>query len=292
MAGKIPMFPLPVGFLEKMPAPLLSIGNKLSKAFPSLNGDLYIAELPFTTTQYLSAAFFSFVFYFSAIFAAVAGLTAFVAEANFFLAAIISLLFSVFIFAQIMAYPKILISKKTRAIDSDLLPALYHLMIEVKSGVPLFNALVGLSQGYGSVSAEFKKIISRINGGVSETEALDTASERNPSIFFRRGIMQIVNSMKAGGGIASALESIVDNLKKEQMINVKKYSQELNPIIMMYMLIAVIMPTLGLTFLIVLSSFSGAQIPDIALPAAIFGLAFFQFLFVGVVKSKRPAIGV
>ena len=289
---KIPMFPLPASFMEKMPSPLLSLGSKLSKAFPAIKADLYIAEIPYAPTQYIAAAILSFIFYFAIFFSAISGLTAIVAEANFFLASIISIVFSIFVFAQIMAYPKILISKKTRQMDSDLLPALYHMMIEVKSGVPLFNVLVGLSEGYGAVSIEFKKIVSRINGGVSETEALDEASEKNPSVFFRRGIMQIVNSMKAGGGISLAIESIVDSLRKEQMINVKKYSQELNPVIMMFMLIAVIMPTLGLTFMIVLTSFSGTQIPDIALPSIIFGLAFFQFLFLGIIKSKRPAMGV
>ncbi len=293
MSGKkIPMFPLPENFMEKIPGIFLSLGSKLSKAFPALKADLYISEMQFSPTQYVAAAGFSFLFYFVLIFGAVSGITALIAEANFLLAGVVSIIFSAFIFGQIMVYPKIIIAKKTRHMDSDLLPALYHMMIEVKSGVPLFNVLVGLSEGYGAVSVEFKKIVSKINGGVSETEALDEASEKNPSVFFRRGIMQIVNSMKAGGGISLALESIVENLRKEQMINVKRYSQELNPIIMMYMLIAVIMPTLGLTFMIVLTSFSGTQIPDIALPAAIFGLAFFQFLFLGIVKSKRPAMGV
>jgi len=289
---KIPMFPLPSSFLEKMPPIFLSIGSQLSKAFPALKADLYISEMQFSPMQYVAAAVFSFLFYFVLIFSAISVMTTLIAEANFLLAGAVSIIFSAFIFGQIMVYPKIIISKKTRRMDSDLLPALYHMMIEVKSGVPLFNVLVGLSEGYGAVSIEFKKIMSRINGGVSETEALDEASEKNPSVFFRRGIMQIVNSMKAGGGISLALESIVENLRKEQMINVKRYSQELNPIIMMYMLIAVIMPTLGLTFMIVLTSFSGTQIPDIAFPAALFGLAFFQFLFLGIVKSKRPAMGV
>ena len=84
----------------------------------------------------------------------------------------------------------------------------------------------------------------------------------------------------------------MDTLTKEQIISVKKYSQELNPLTMIYMLVAVILPTMGMTFLIVLTSFSGASIDKIIFIAILFGLGIFQFVFMGIVKSKRPATGV
>ncbi len=290
--SRIPFVPLPQQAAEKISHIFSGFGSRLSKAFPSMKLDLYIAEIPFHTEEYLSLAIFSGLLYFFLIFGFVFLISAVAATADIFLSLGISILFSFFVFSQILIYPKFLVSRKTRDIESNLLPALYHMMIEVKSGVPLFNALVGVSEGYGKVSEEFKKIVSRINAGVSETEALDSASEKNPSLYFRRAIMQIVNSIKAGGTISNALEAIVDNLTKEQVISVKKYSQELNPLTMMYMLVAVILPTLGLTFLIVLSSFSGGGVPKIIFPTILFALAAFQFFFMGIVKTKRPATGV
>ena len=70
------------------------------------------------------------------------------AKADLMLALPISILVSIFVFGQILIYPKFIVSKKTREIEESLLPALYHMMIEVKSGVPLFNVLVGISEGY------------------------------------------------------------------------------------------------------------------------------------------------
>ena len=292
MKAQIPFIPFSFSNAEKMSHYFLNAGSKLSRAFPSLKLELYMADIPLTAVEYLSLAILSGGFYFFLIFGLIFFLGAALATADLLLAFSVSILFSVFVFGQILIYPKFIVSKKTREIESSLLPALYHMMIEVKSGVPLFNVLIGVSEGYGVVSAEFRKIVSRINAGISETEALDAASEKNPSLHFRRAILQITNSMKAGGSISSAIESIVDNLTKDQLINVKKYSQELNPFTMMYMLIAVILPTLGLTFLIVLSSFSGASISKIIFPIILFGLAAFQFFFMGFIKTKRPSTGV
>ena len=292
MPEKIPLIPMPPALAEKFSSPLLFLGSRFSKAFPSLKADLSIAELSYGTAEYVTLAIFSTIFYFFVISLLLLALTAVIASPDFLISGIVAGIFSLSVFGQIMIYPKILISKKNREINSNLLPALYHMMIEVRSGVPLFNALVSLSEGYGKVSEEFKNVVKRINAGVPETDALDSASERNPSLYFRRAIMQIVNSAKSGGNISSALDSIVDTLTKEQIISVKKYSQELNPLTMIYMLVAVILPTMGMTFLIVLTSFSGASIDKIIFIAILFGLGIFQFVFMGIVKSKRPATGV
>ena len=56
----------------------------------------------------------------------------------------------------------------------------------------------------------------------------------------------------------------------------------------MYMLVAVIMPTLGITFLIILTSFSGLQIPLVIFPVIIVVLAIFQYFYMGMIKTKRP----
>jgi len=58
----------------------------------------------------------------------------------------------------------------------------------------------------------------------------------------------------------------------------------------MYMLVAVIMPTLGITFIIILSSFSGLKIPDFLFPMILLVLTIFQYFYMGIIKTKRPAL--
>jgi len=171
-----------------------------------------------------------------------------------------------------------------------LLDSLEHILIEIKSGVPLFNAMIGVTEGYGEVSDEFRIVVKEINAGIPEIKALEKASLRNPSLYFRRSLWQITNAMKAGSDVASALEAIVNNLTQEQIIAIRRYGQELSPFTLMYMLIAVIMPTLGITFLIILSSFAGLKIPDFLFPLILLVLTIFQYFYMGIIKTKRPAL--
>ena len=175
-----------------------------------------------------------------------------------------------------------------RILEADLLNSLQHMLVEIKSGVPLFNSMVSISDDYGEVSEEFRKVVKEINAGKSEIKALEEASRRNPSLYFRRTLWQLTNSIKAGSDIGDTLEAIVHNLTQEQIIEIRKYGQELSPYTLIYMLIAVIMPTLGITFLIILSSFAGIEIPKLTFPVIIIGLAIFQYFFMGIIKTKRP----
>jgi len=199
--------------------------------------------------------------------------------------------FGGFVYMYLLRWPSLLVSRHVKTLERQMLAALHHMLIEVKSGVPLFNAMIAVSEDYGEISNEFKKITNDINAGTSENEALDMASRRNTSLHFRRAIWQIVDALRSGSSIGAALDAVVSNLVNEQMIAVHKYGQELNPYIMIYMLIAVIMPSLGITFLIILSSFSGMLVPKIIFPAILFGLVMFQFFYMGMIKVRRP-VGV
>ena len=61
---------------------------------------------------------------------------------------------------------------------------------------------------------------------------------------------------------------------------------------MFYMMGAVILPALGITFLIVLSSF--IELETLLIKLLFWGLlgavVFFQIIFSGVIKSKRPSL--
>jgi flagellar protein FlaJ len=205
---------------------------------------------------------------------------------------LVGLIFFFISFYFIIFYPKLTLKKRVRTLEKNLLFALRHMLIEIKSGVPLFDSLVGISVGYEELSDEFQKIVRNINAGKSQIESLNEASERNPSLYFRRALWQIVNAIKAGSDIGNTLEVITNDLSDKQINEIKSYGQELNPWTMMYMIVAVIAPSLGVTFLIILSSFSGITIPNMIFPMILLGLFLFQIFFIGFVKSKRPSVTV
>jgi hypothetical protein len=98
--------------------------------------------------------------------------------------------------------------------------------------------------------------------------------------------------MKEGASINDILKNVIKNLTKEQIIQIEKYGSELNPLAMFYMMGAVIMPTLGITFLIIIISF--IQIEESLVKLLFYSLlgfvVFFQTMFSGIVKTKRPTL--
>jgi len=134
-----------------------------------------------------------------------------------------------------------------------------HMLIELQSGVPLFDALIGISRDYGPVSDEFNKVVEKVTLGIPLGQALHTVAEDNPSPYFNRMIMQMVNSLSSGSDVAVTLEAALNQISKEQVLELRAYGQKLNPLVMFYMIMGIIMPSLGVAFLIILSSLLGGK---------------------------------
>ena len=83
---------------------------------------------------------------------------------------------------------------------------------------------------------------------------------------------------------------MLEQIAKEQTIEVSKYGRKLNPLAMFYMIIAVILPSLGMTMMIVLSSFIELHLSLTILILIALFLGFVQFMFLSMIKFSRPAI--
>lgn len=186
--------------------------------------------------------------------------------------------------------PKIKTNRRTRELEKDLPYALRDILIEIKSGISLYNAMKTVTEGYGEASEEFKIIIRDINGGKSTIEAIEESIVRNPSEQYRRAMWQINNSLKSGTDISVTLESVVDSIIEDQKLMIKKYAKELNPYILVYLLVAVVGPSLGITALIVMSSFTGIQVDVTFYLATLVFLTVAQISFLNLIKTRRPEI--
>lgn len=199
-------------------------------------------------------------------------------------------LLSIFGFFTMANYPKMQGRKISRQLEKDLPYALRHMLIEVRSGISLYEAMVSVSEDYGEASEEFNRIVKDINGGKPQIEALEDSIVRNPSKQYRRSMWQMINALKSGTDLTNTLETLVESMVKQQKLQVKRYGKELNPYILVYLLIAVIMPSLGVTFLIVLSTFTGVGLDKFMFYQILGGLILFQIFFLNFVKSKRPEV--
>ena len=212
---------------------------------------------------------------------------------SFLISFALSLIFSMFIFFSQTVYPKIYDSRRVKNIERNLIPALQDILVQLNSGIPLFNIIVNISStDYGELSHEFKKAAKKINAGFPEMEVLEDLGEKNSSVYFKRTLWQISNGMRAGSNIAIIIKESIKSLNEEQILQIQTYGNKLNPLIMFYLIISVIMPALSITFLTIIASMLGLKegiTISMFLGVFIF-VVLMQVMFLGTIKSVRPSL--
>lgn len=194
------------------------------------------------------------------------------------------------LFVYFLRVPDVKILKKQREVNSEIVFAGRFLIIELESGVPLYNAFQNVTKNYPTIGKYFNDIVTKIDLGTQMEDALNETIGFTPSANFRKILWQIINSQKTGADMNKSLKSVVDQITQEQLIEVKEYGRKLNPLAMFYMIIAVILPSIGITMFIILSSFLNLTLTLPLLVTISFMLGFMQFMFLAMIKSSRPAV--
>ncbi len=288
---KVPFSILPQEKLYTFSKSFRGLAQSIEKKIPFLEVHLKQAESRLSSIDYISMCLTSTLtmfFFFLAV-----SLPAIALGASWQMPIIVAVAITFFVFMQQLAYPNLIASKRVRKIEQNLLPALQDMHVELNAGVPMFNILVNIANGkYGAVSEEIGKAVKEINAGMDQVEALEVLALRNPSLLFRRSLWQIVNGMKTGADVGGLIEDVMNGISDEQLTQIQRYGGQLSPLALFYMLIAVIAPSLGTTFIIVLSSFVAleAQFVKIIFYGILVLTLFLQFMFMGMIKARRPSL--
>ncbi|MFH1391216.1 MAG: type II secretion system F family protein [Candidatus Diapherotrites archaeon] len=292
MTQNIPFSPLPSKIILGLANHFRGVGSTISQMFPFLKTELQQAEIDFSKETYGAIIALMFVLYFAfgTLIAAVF-VSRLAPEHMLTVPLLLGFLFGSLIAVQLLFYPKIILKKKVRSIERNLVFALRTILVEIKSGVTLFDAINIVAEGdNGQVSIEFKKAVEKIETGKFQEIALEEMGENNPSLYFRRTIWQLVNGLKAGSDVSQIMQSLVDDLSKEKSNQVRKYGNSLKLLSLLYMMLGAIIPSLGLTFLIILSVFPQINIGEEVFWGMLVFIAIGQFMFLGIIKSSRPTL--
>ena len=192
-------------------------------------------------------------------------------------------------FSYMLKLPDSKILKKEKEVAKEIVFVGRFIIIELESGAPLYNAMTNVSKNFGVTGKYFKEVVDKIDLGTSMEDALNDAVEFVPSNDLRRILWQIINSIRTGSDIAKSLYSVIENITKDQITEINKYGKKLNPLAMFYMMVAVILPSLGVTMLIILSSFIKFELSLTILMVLAGALAIVQIMFISLVKFSRPA---
>jgi flagellar protein FlaJ len=183
-------------------------------------------------------------------------------------------------------------NKREREIDKDVLFAGRFILVKLNSGKPLINALFEASESYGIAGGYFKEIVEDIKLGTPLESALQNAHKTTPSKKFKKILFQINNSLKIGVDVTDSLESVLQEIAQEQLIEIQRYGKKLNSLIMFYLMIAIVVPSLGITLFSIVASMMAIKIDLAVFFVIIFFLALVQLMFIGMIKGMRPNLNI
>jgi Flp pilus assembly protein TadB len=287
-----PPFFIPKKVASFISRPLSRFSDYFSKMFPRLGSSLKISGIDIDEVKYIRISILN-----ALVIGICFGLLFFMGSVRFnaeeyiqlWGSVVVGFVFFILYFSYLMLFPIWTISRAADQIDKHLLFAVRHLVVQTSAGVPLFDALSSASTGYGKVSEEFSRIITEVNGGKDLAETLEKSAQDSPSSYYRRIMWQIANSSKAGYATADILNDLLGYLTSDQMSKLKKFGSELNILSIFYLSTCIILPTFGLIFVIIMSSFSIIMPNTTTLSLILFFVTLFNLVFLGMIKSRRPA---
>ncbi len=210
---------------------------------------------------------------------------------------LLSFLFFLFTFFMIYSFlmntVEVYIRRQQGLLNRDVLFTGRYMLIKLQSGVPFYQALIDASNGgFGIASRYVREIVDDIELGTPIEQALSNAADLSPSAEFRQILWQINAALRSGVDVTSTLKGILSEISSQQVIEVERYGKKLATLALLYMLGAVIIPSLGLTLFVSFSGFLGLSIKFGHLLLVLFAIMFIQFMFLSFFRTIRPNINL
>lgn len=154
------------------------------------------------------------------------------------------------IFRFWLSYVDVQIRRWGRDLEGDLLFISEYFLVSLESGLPLGNAIKNLSSLKRPGGKFFKRVYTEFKTGKDLEGALEDAIVYSPSDEVKTLLKRLKDSLSIGVDLRVVLENFIDESSERKIIEIRGYGKKLNPIIMMYLLLGIVLPSLGVTFFI------------------------------------------
>jgi len=260
--------------------------------FPGLEWKLRKARIEISPEEYLAMLIaVPISAFFAALVVAVPFFTMLTGRLEILLVLGFPALIAAYFFFYFFFTPNRIINRKSNLIDKDLGYMLRDMSVQLSAGIPLFNVLENISVGgYGECSNMADEVVDAIGSGMSMTDALNDYGLISPSEYMRRIMGQIANALKSGTDLSSALEIIGWSIQLDRENKIAQYGQELAIIGLMYMVLIIVMPSMGVTLMIILSNFFGMIITTQHLYASAILVVALELFFISIIRNRKPNV--
>jgi pilus assembly protein TadC len=188
--------------------------------------------------------------------------------------------------------PKVYIRRREKDINRNLVFATRYLIVKMEGGQPLLNSMISASRSYGIGAKFFQEIVDDVQLGKPIEQALDEAHRYSPSRLFQLVLRQILNALRTGIDVSGSLRKILDEITRQQQIEIKEYSKRLNSLVLFYLIIACVIPSLGISMFLVVGSMVNLVIDMKTYALIIMMLFIIQVVFIGMFKSIKPMVEI
>ncbi len=269
-------------------SPSKDIFDHILKYLPRLRKDLLMAQMLVNPKEFLKSAIsramiMAFAFTVLSLFMILKNGTTI-----FFLLPLFISFFAVFLwfnFVQVRAR----IIRRKNAIDREVVFAARYMLLRLHSGQPLLNALIDQSKSYGVAAEYVKEIVDDVNSGTTLEASLEEAMEYTPSEKFRKILFHIRNALKYGSDVSRPLEAAIHEITQSEVIEIEKYGKKMNSLIVFYMLLGIVVPSLGITVFITIAGLINIPLSLTILLTINFFVLLLQLLFLTLVQTIRPS---
>ena len=290
-------------FYKVFKQPLFFLSSFLSSLplSQNLRRDLDVANIPYSPDEYViivstlsTLSAFLMLFFFSAVSAALGEFSSIssIVSASVLSVAIAMASFVSVIFLGLM-YPSMIASERARNLEKELPFALRQLATQVKAGVSFHKSMSSIvAANYGTLSEEFARVLRDIEQGFSTEQALTRLSKRTKSPGFRKALAQIMRALRAGGNLSDTISAIASDISFELRMKVRDYTERLNFISIVYIMVGVVAPVVVaiLSSVVQLPLLGGANMFPFAYIVLIFmAIILVMSLVLFVVKRLDPA---
>lgn len=142
-----------------------------------------------------------------------------------------------------MGYPYIKGIQRINSIENELPEALKQMADILKAGGTYEYALREISHAdFGPLTDELENVLRKLEEGENFEDSLSTLSYNIDSRLVKRSVTIIVDSVKAGAGLANVLEEIAEDIRDTNRINHERRSQTLMQVLFMVTAGAIVTP--------------------------------------------------
>jgi len=291
--ARIPLMLFSLAQSQSLGQHFRGIGVRLMSFYPNVRFDLKNLGVEIPAEHYCAAAFLSaaswgmILAFFLAITLSVVSSLPFVAKivVSLLAGSVAMLLATVFY----LIYPRLMGKGIGTTIDKELIFAMRDMLIQISSGIPLFNVIENIGDSnYGFVSMEFKRVAVNVKGGNPLLSEIEIMAIRTQSEYLKKISWQLVAAIRSGADMTATLKNVVKVLVDYQFAISKSFNAELNFLILIFMLISAVLPTIGTTVLVIFSVFGMFGISSEVLLGIVLVSFILQAGIVSYVYTKRP----